>query len=239
MLEIDRWAVDRCDAIVAECLEAYGVYDFTRVFRSVHGFCDHDMSAFYLDAIKDRMYCDGKDWPERRSAQRACHEILVRITKLIAPITMHTAEETYGRIPAIERLASVHMDALSVSAPTIDAELASRVARMLEVRDTVSVAIESWKKQEGVKDTQDVDVILPCAAEDARVLESFGSDLATYFRVASIQLVPGSTEPPSFRTSELPKCERSRIRRADVEPVQWNGEVVPLSARDRRALGIS
>ena len=238
MLEIDRWIVSECDHLVLACFEAYSVYDFTKVFRLVHDFCDSELSAFYLDAIKDRMYCDGKDWPSRRSGQRACHEVLVRLTKLVSPILVHTAEETYQRTPAIDRRQSVHMDWLPSTAGTRDAELDRRVRAMLQVRENVAARTEEWKKTAGVKDTQDIEATLSCSPEAAGVLLSFGSDLATFFRMAAVNVVQGTSDLPSFRASELPKCERSRIRRPDVEPAQWNGETVLLSARDRRALGI-
>ena len=73
--------------------------------------------------------------------------------------------------------------------------------------------------------------------EDAGVLRSFGNDLAVFFRVASVSVSEGAPRI-ELTKSEFEKCERSRVRRADVEMTQWNGSAVPLSARDRRALGI-
>ncbi|MEX2243735.1 MAG: isoleucine--tRNA ligase [Fimbriimonadaceae bacterium] len=236
MLEIDQWVVAEADRVVVACLDAYEVYDFTKVFRRVHEFCDRELSAFYLDAIKDRMYCDGKEWPSRRSGQRACHEVLVRLTKLVAPILMHTAEETYARIPAMRRLASVHMDWLERPG-VVESELDKRVRRMLELRESVATAIEEWKAKEGVKDTQDVSVVLHAPRADVAVLSSFGPDLAVFYRVAQVE-VKESDLRVELTKSSFEKCERSRVRRADVETVSWNGSTVPLSARDRRALGI-
>jgi isoleucyl-tRNA synthetase len=238
LMEIDRWIVQECDRVVLSCFEAYESYDFTRVFRRVHEFCEHDLSSFYLDAIKDRMYCDGTDWPSRRSGQKACHEVLKKLTLLIDPILMHTAEETYGRIPAIERTESVHMDSLPRPSSKFDEALDQRVRRMLALRESVAAAIEEWKGGAGVKDPQDVSVLLTASKEDAEVLRSFGDDLPVFFRVASVEFNDG-TPKIELRKSDFEKCERSRVRRADVEMTKWNGSTVPLSARDRRALGIS
>jgi isoleucyl-tRNA synthetase len=162
------------------------------------------------------------------------------LTKLVAPITMHTAEETYTRIPMVEHFPSVHME--SLSAHDIDeheyGDLDHRVGSMLLVRDQVAAALEEWKKSEGVKDSQDVDVAIHRDDHLLQDLRSFGTDLANYFRVASVEVIEGEPQI-RFSRSTFEKCERSRVRRADVVPTQWNGEVVPLSARDRRALGVS
>jgi isoleucyl-tRNA synthetase len=242
MLEIDQWAIAKSNSLYMNCLGAYERYEFSRVFREIHEFCDHTMSAFYLDAIKDRMYCDGRNWPTRLSGQRACHQILITLTRLVAPILIHTAEEVYERTPIIHRRLSVHMELAELGQdPQQCHELDLPVKLLLLHRSNVATAIEDWKAKTGIKDTQDVEVVLYDTAENLEILGQLGPDLANYFRVASIELhavAAGASEPPSFRTSELPKCERSRVRRADVETVSWNGSTVPLSARDRRALGI-
>ena len=240
LLEIDKWAVEATDILVDTCQDAYRRYDFTLAFLCIHSFCHHEMSSFYLDAIKDRMYCDGKEWSSRRSAQSACYHILTHLTKLVAPILMHTAEEVYERIPMYHKLRSVHMDTITdrPGYTSVDWNRRNRVDRMLDLRNWVAAEIESWKSSAGIKDTQDVAVVLFASQEDVDALRTFGGDLAVYFRVASIELREGSKKVELTRSS-FEKCERSRVRRADVEPTQWNGEVVPLSARDRRALGIS
>ena len=237
MLEIDRWVVDEADRVVSFCFDAYRQYDFSRVFRRVHEFCDRELSAFYLDAIKDRMYCDGKDWPSRRSGQRACHEVLLRLNKLVSPFLMHTSEEVYANVPCVDRKASVHMEVLSEPEGPGDEQLARRVARMLELRESVASAIEAWKAGAGVKDPQDVAVEMHCSGEDLKILGSFGGDLAIFYRVASVSVQEGAPRIVLSK-STYEKCERSRVRRADVAPTSWNGGTVPLSARDRRALGI-
>lgn len=241
--KIDQWVVERTELLVEECLTAYSVYDFTRAVRKIHEFCDRELSSFYLDAIKDRVYCDGKDWPTRKSAQRACFEVLLRLTRLITPILMHTAEEVYARIPHPNRKSSVHLESIrALSQAELqrirDSGLHKSVARMLDLRDFSAVQLETWKKAHEIRDTQDIDVTLTCPASDVLLLKPFNRDLATFYRVASVTVNEGDLGT-SFEPSNFVKCERSRIRRPDVAMVEWNGEKIPLSARDRRALGIS
>jgi hypothetical protein len=117
------------------------------------------------------------------------------------------------------------------------ADLDHRVSSMLAMRELVAAALEEWKKAEGIKDSQDVAVFIQRDDHHFQDMKSFGADLPNFFRVASVEVREG--EPAiRFSKSTFEKCERSRVRRADVEPTQWNGSVVPLSARDRRALGI-
>jgi len=83
---IDIWVVQQAEMLVDRVLRHYRQYEFNKALGEIHNFCVNELSRFYLDAIKDRMYCDGPDWPSRRAAQHACHEVLVRLVKLVTPI---------------------------------------------------------------------------------------------------------------------------------------------------------
>lgn len=238
LLDLDEWIVEQCDLLVADCVQAYGQYEFGRVINGVHNFCAKELSKFYLDAIKDRMYCDGKDWPSRRSGQFACHYVLVRLVKLLAPILVHTAEKTYRRIPHVERLQTVHMEVFDTPgedrmASIEESELQRRFAAMLAHRAGVFAEFELWKAQSGVKDSQDVVVTVHEQGETFELLRSFSSDLAILYKVSEVRLLQGESAV-SFEQSSYLKCERSRLRRPDVELVDG----VALSARDRKVLGL-
>ncbi|HZH98406.1 MAG TPA: class I tRNA ligase family protein, partial [Fimbriimonadaceae bacterium] len=188
-------------------------------------------------AIKDRMYCDGKDWESRRSAQAACHYVLLALAKLLTPLLPHTAEEVYSRIPAIQRLESVHCEVLPPPSPerlaAIEAsDLQSKFAWLLEQRAAVFASFESWKAESGVKDSQDVIATIVDRAPNLQQLQSFGEDLPNLFKMSWIEFQEGAPEV-TFRPSEYPKCERSRLRRPDVE----EADGMMLTARDRRVLG--
>jgi isoleucyl-tRNA synthetase len=238
LLELDHWIVEKTDLLVADCAQAYKAYDFGKVIGSIHNFCVQELSSFYLDAIKDRMYCDGKDWESRRSGQAACHDVLTRLLILVSPILVHTAEEAYARVPMRQKLPSVHMETLRV--PTEDEieaiqgnDLEVRFAALLEVRAGAFAAFEQWKVENGVKDSQDVVAKVTESADTVAILKSFGSDLPNYFKMSGIELEEGPAGV-EFRRSEYLKCERCRLRRPDVQAVDG----VPLSARDRKVLGL-
>lgn len=236
LLPFDRWIVDRAHAMAARVLKHYTEYRFNQALTEIHNFCVNDVSAIYADAIKDRMYCDGRDWPTRRSAQAACHEVLVTLTKLIAPILMHTAEEVYARIPGIDRLASVHMETLHLS-NAAPATATSLVDDLLELRAKVFAEVEKWRTEHGVKDTQDIACTASGSTHAVRGGELLGDQLPILFKMASVNLSVGDVHA-SFELSDFPKCDRSRIRRSDVEERIIEGEAFNLTARDRKVLGV-
>ncbi len=256
-LPLDLWAMEQADLLAAECVAAYERYDFGAVIGRIHNFCREEMSRFYLDAIKDRMYCEQTDSPERRSGQAACHHVLLTLVKLLAPILMHTAEETWARIPHPsnpprgtgtpagdpEAGDTVHVQTFDPpSAERLEEIAASglgeRFAALLRVRADAFAAFEAWKGTDDVKDSQDAIATIHEEGQPLAVLRSFGTDeLANLLKVSWVDLEEGP-RAVAFRKSGFLKCERSRLRRPDVEVVSWNGSEVPLTARDRRVLGI-
>jgi isoleucyl-tRNA synthetase len=238
LLEIDSWVMEQVDLLSADCVKAFDDYDYTKVITSIHNFCVQQLSSFYLDAIKDRMYCDGKDWDTRKSGQAACFYVLLQLVRLLAPILPHTAEEVYARIPMEGKLESVHMELFN--APDEDRlaqieanDLEKRFAAMLEVRAGAFAAFEQWKVENEVKDSQDVIAKITEEGELYTILQEFNDDLANFFKMSAVELSEGPSSV-GFRKSEYLKCERCRLRRPDVDMV----EGVPLSKRDRQVLGI-
>jgi isoleucyl-tRNA synthetase len=238
LLEIDEWLVEQVDLLVADCADNYKSYDFGAVINSVHNFCAKELSRFYLDAIKDRMYCDGKDWETRRSGQAASLYTLLQLTRILAPILPHTCEEVYTRIPGLHKLFSIHAELFGVPfAARLEAiednKLQERFAELVEYRSVVFAAFEGWKTTAEIKDSQDAIVSITDTAAVIQALKSFGDDLPNLFKMSAVELAEGERSI-SFRASEYLKCERSRLRRPDVSLVDG----IPLSARDRRVLGL-
>jgi isoleucyl-tRNA synthetase len=111
------------------------------------------------------------------------------------------------------------------------------MALVLEARAELFAQLEGWRQENGVKDTQDVEADLSVSVEQKAALESLGDELIVLFKLADLKLTVGDFKV-SFRKSTFEKCDRSRLRRADVEQVALNGETFNLTARDRRALGV-
>jgi isoleucyl-tRNA synthetase len=182
--------------------------------------------------IKDRLYCDEATSPRRRSSERACLEIAEALVKLLAPIIPHTAEECWTKLGHAETVffETYHSELSETEFPAFE--------HLLSVRESLNGAFERWKGTDDVKDTQDSVVRLSLVGDRLAALRTFDpGDLATYLKVSAVELVEGE-EAPSFSRSPFAKCDRSRLRRPDVESVEIDGESFHLSARDRRVLGV-
>lgn len=247
LMPLDEWVVEQTDLLANDCVQAYERFDFGAVINSVHNFCREELSKFYLDVVKDRMYCEARDSYERRSGQTACYHVLRQLVKLVAPILVHTAEETWSKIHEVLGLPKP----LTVHAQTFDApdeerleaieasDLQVRFATLRSLRDAVLAAFERYKGTDDVKNSQQA--VLKIAQNGAAldVLRSFKTaDLATLMMVSWVELTEG--EPSvEFRKTEYPECKRSRLRRPDVQVVRVDGEDIPLTARDRSVLGVA
>ncbi|MDQ2986479.1 MAG: isoleucine--tRNA ligase [Armatimonadota bacterium] len=229
--DIDKWAVDRASELELECCNEYDQYDFNAALSRVHNFCARELSQFYLDAIKDRMYCEAKDSPARRSGQTACHIILLKLTKLIAPLLSHTAEEVYAKTPNADRKSSVMIEIIEPEGAALSDEFG--FSDLIDFRERLFASLEPWKTSTGIKDSQDVLVKIIAGAEHLARLQSFGDELPNLLRVSWVILQEGADVAFEFEESPYLRCERSRLRRPDVEEV--NG--IPLTKRDRRVIG--
>lgn len=237
-LDLDRWVVEQTDLLAADVVKAYEAFDFGAGLTAIHNFCVNELSAFYLDAIKDRMYCDGKRWDSRRSGQAACRYVLGVLVRLLAPILPFTAEEVYAKIPMKPgaRLESVHLETFIVPGEErlreiTENPLQRRFGQMLDTRGWVFSEFEKWKTVSGVKDPNDVVATISHSEEVVHNLTTFGDDLPVLLKMSAVELKVGPIGV-EFAASPYAKCERSRLRRPDVAEV--GGRM--LSARDRKVL---
>ncbi len=145
LTELDKWALMKLDRLIAKTAEAYDSFDFHIVFKSIHNFCVVDMSNFYLDIIKDRLYCEAPNSELRRSAQTAMYIILSALARLIAPIIPFTADEIWKYIPhsASDNTESVFLnDMPNVTGVEVTPEFEEKWERISALRDDVKKALE-------------------------------------------------------------------------------------------------
>jgi len=245
LLPLDEWVIEQADLLVADCIDSYKRYEFGAVITGVHNFCRDQLSKFYLDVIKDRMYCEAEGSRERQSGQTACYQVLLKLVKLVAPILVHTAEETWRKLGELVPIhkGSIHFQTFNgPSADRLqaieDSPLQDRFAELLTVRTQLNAAFETWKVENGIKDSQDATAKLTTDGEPFDTLRSFDDDeLAILFKMSEVKLERGE-DAFVFDKSPYLKCQRSRLRRPDVEEVEYEGEKVLLTARDRQVLGV-
>src|SRR5262245_30269130 len=190
--ELDRWALLRLGELIARVRRGYDEYQFHTVFHSTHNFCAVDLSALYLDIIKDRLYVSAANDPRRRAAQTVCFEMLTALARLLAPILTFTSEEVWSYIPGRGKPASVHL----VTFPEergewVDERLGAEWERLLEVRGEVSRALEAARQQGKIGKGVDAVVYVPSAPEEewGPLLTAKGTALlTTLWNVSGVRL---------------------------------------------------
>jgi isoleucyl-tRNA synthetase len=190
--ELDRWALLRLGDLIARVRRAYDEYQFHVVFHATHNFCAVDLSALYLDIIKDRLYVSAPDDPRRRAAQTVCFETLTALARLLAPILTFTADEVWSYIPGSGKPESVHL----VTFPEergewLDDRLRGEWERLLELRGEVSRALEGARQRGRIGKALDAVVYVTSAPEEQwrPLLAAKGAPLlTTLFNVSGVRL---------------------------------------------------
>ena len=225
MAEIDRWALDETSRLVEGVTKAFETFDLHRAFTLLQGFCTVQMSATYLDALKDRLYCSGAEWPERRSAQTVLRHILLTLCKLCAPVLAHTADEVWSHVEhKDEDVESVHLCRWpDPPAEWRDDGLHERWGRLLAVRDEVARGVEALRERKEVANNMEAGVKV-WAEDEAlrRILNGSADALLELLMVSELDLVELSDEEAAAaapgeklhdtavfaRPSAYPKCAR-------------------------------
>lgn len=206
--ELDRFALHRLQELLGDVTSAYESYEFHKVYHAVHNYCAVDLSGFYLDILKDRLYASKADSMERRSAQTALYEVLSALVRVVAPILAHTAEEAWQAMGSGE---SVHLAEFPVArAEWVDDALASKWARINEVRDRVLAALEEARQSGKIGKPLESRVTLTAPSDLYAFLKPIAGMLPAVFIVSQVKLAQADGDELSVQV-EPPvgeKCER-------------------------------
>lgn len=148
LMEIDKWALHKLEVLKRKVTENYDKYEFYNLFQDIHYFAGVDMSAFYLDIIKDRLYTEGTDSIERRSAQTVMTEILVTLTKMIAPILSFTAEEIWETLPEVlkDKESVLLTDWYKENDEYLNPEIENKWVEIIKVRREANKSLEKARQ---------------------------------------------------------------------------------------------
>jgi len=212
MLPLDQWALTQLNKLVARCLEAYDAYDFVSVIHAVHRFCVLEMSNFYLDVIKDRLYCDGTDSAERGSGQSALYLILDSLTRLLAPILAFTSNEIWLMMPHDKAANPAHvmLNDMPKSRPEwiLHPEDEEAWALFLTLRDDVNKFLELERSEKRVGKPLDAKIELLVRPEGEGVLRRLERlNLAELFIVSEVEVLRKPVHGEDFSASSLPGVE--------------------------------
>ena len=191
LFEIDRWALEACNKLTATMRDAYDHYDFSRAYHALYNFCVIDMSNFYMDVIKDRLYC--ADDHARRCAQTALYRILVDFTKLLAPILCFTSQEIWSYIPKLDGMKDyVVFEQMPEAKAAADEAFEAKWDRIMAIRDDVKKVLEQARADKVIGSALEAGLTLYCSKEVYDFLNAIPMDeLADLFIVSHVDLVEG------------------------------------------------
>jgi isoleucyl-tRNA synthetase len=187
--ELERWALHQTHALAERCRAAYEAFEFHVIYHALNNFCSVDMSSFYLDVRKDRLYCERPSGPERRATQTALHGVLDVLVRLMAPVLSFTAEDVWSFMPGEGGAASVFLAGMPAPpAAWRDDALAARFERLLGVRGAVTKALEEARQAGTVKQGSEAHVVLGAPEELRALLAERAAELAALFLTATAAL---------------------------------------------------
>ena len=197
MEELDRWALLRLARLSDRVRSAYRSYDYHLVYHNVHHFCAVDLGGFYLDVLKDRLYCDAQSSHERRSAQTALCIILKELTQLIAPVLVFTADEIWSHLPAgLRSEDSVHLTVWEdLPAEYRDSALESKWEELLKARRVAAKALEIARGEKLIGSSNEASLVIYSSDEVLRTLQELEAELPMLFIVSTVDLKPWADRP--------------------------------------------
>ncbi len=219
---LDGWVSDQFDTLVRDTTAAYEAYQTHRAFRLLHDFCAVQVSAVYGNAMKDRLYCDAAGSPLRRRSQAVMHRVLVGLTKLLSPMLVFTADETWGFIPhkpaAEAGLPSVHLARLpEPSGSAVPEQARADWATLMGLRDVALGQLDELKKSVGLNKASEATVTYTLPDGLRERLAGYGVDLEDVVGCGHYEVTAGET---AVRVTDaratLAACGRCWKRRPDV-----------------------
>lgn len=203
MVEIDQWALLKLHQLIKKVTAAYESYEFHTVHHNIHNFCAVDMSAFYLDVIKDRVYTSKKNSRERKSAQTVMYEIIMVLVKMLTPILAFTTEEIWQYLPHGAGETTVQATSWPVFAEKyLNAELEQKWDKILAIREFVAKPLEEARREKVIGHSLDALVNLYAGAEWYDFLQSMQEEWSTLFITSGVVLHRADNVPEGAFTSE-------------------------------------
>ena len=234
MSSLDRWLITKLNELIEKVAEAYNNYEFHVISHLVNDFCVITLSSFYLDIVKDHLYCDGADSLSRRSVQTALYLTLDTLTKLFAPILAFTCDEIWLAMPHRKTDDARNVVLNTMNEPftdyALDAAAMEQWARIAEVRSYVNGVLETARAAKTIGKSLEAQVELTVPAEDAFLAEMEPDALADLLIVSKVELSVGTELAAKVAPAAGAKCGRCWKVLASVKTCGDAGELCPRCA---------
>ena len=238
--EIDQYAMIRLQRLIDRTTDAYNRYDFHIVFHSIHNFCTIDMSAFYLDILKDRLYTNAPDSQTRRAAQTVLYDVLQTLVRLVTPILSHTAEEIWRYIPGDKELSPQLAEWPRIDQKLFDAPIEKKWDQIVKIREEILKPLEVARKEKIIGHSLGASVDIYPSKEVYDILSNV-SDLDKILIVSQVTVHSPETIAPSeakdlkdlkvvVSQADGEKCERCWIVTTEIGTVSEHPTLCPNCA---------
>jgi len=209
MVEIDKWALMRLNKLIKECTESYENYEFHLAYHAINQFCVTDMSNFYLDIIKDRLYTTKPNSAVRRSAQTAMYEILKALVVMLTPMIPFTSEEIFKYMPHESKVESAMLlDWPKNNTKYDDKEIEGKWNKIIELKEIVAKELENARANKVIGHSLNAKVILKLNEKDYQFFKEMKEDLQTVFIVSDVEIENANETEVIVEQAKGEKCER-------------------------------
>jgi len=230
--EVDRYMLVKLNRLVTKVKQSYEGYDFAMIYHEVNNFCTVDLSAFYLDFAKDVLYIEAANNYERRAIQTVLYETLVALTKLIAPILPHTADEVWGYIPHVKE-ESVQLVDMPETLQVEGADtLVEKWDAFMKLRDDVLKALEVARNEKVIGKSLTASLVLYPNLETRQLLDSIKENLKQLFIVSGLEIARSYEEAPE--TAQKFENVAIEVKRAEGETCERCWVVTPALGTDEK-----
>lgn len=196
LLPFDKWAIVKLNEVIDKSIKGYQNFEFYQVYHAIHNFCVVDMSNFYLDVLKDRLYVEAFDSDSRRKAQTTIYLILDSIVKLIAPILSYTSDEIWQFMPhkTLDDLSNVLFNEMPLRFNiSVEDGFIDKWDKIEKIRVDVQKALELSRKDKLIGSSLAAKVVIYCQGELFDFMNSVKSDLKEIFIVSDVELINGNS----------------------------------------------
>ena len=219
LLQLDRYMLARTRDLTLKVLRWYDSMEFHRVYHAVNEFCITELSALYLDALKDRMYTFATTSRERRSAQTALWRITEALVRLVAPVLSFTSDEVWDYLPAVAgREASVHLARFVEPAQLAAIEVEASWVPLFVLRDEVLRALEEARKAKQIGKSLEAKVLVHAPNAEFAILQAHSESLKELFNVSQVELKQSDALRIEVTGADGAKCGRCWNYRTDIAP---------------------
>jgi isoleucyl-tRNA synthetase len=218
--ELDKWALLKLASLVKKVDEAYSTYEFHLMFHAIHNFCVVDMSNFYLDIIKDRLYTSKSDTKDRRAAQSVMYEILDTLIRMLVPVLAFTSEEVWQYMPhkAADDRESIQLnDWPELKEKYLDTKLDEKWNEILNLRTDVSKALEMARANKVIGHSLNAKVTIFADGKSLEFIKSLEKDLITIFIISDFELKSLADAPAEAISGEAVQGIKIAVSQASGE----------------------